>query len=106
MSPEFYWIAVAVVTILSSARLTRLVTWDHFPPIEWARNKYADKTDGSGWQLLAFCGYCFSFWATGAVVLAGWLSGWHEAWWLVNGILGGSYLAAIVMVHDGDEGDS
>lgn len=110
MSPEFFWIAVAVVTILSSARLTRLATFDKFPPVKWARDRYigwTDKTDRRrGWQLLAMCGYCFSFWTTLAVVLAGWLSDWHEAWWIVNGILGASYLAAIVMTFDGDEGDS
>ena len=98
----FYWIAVAAVTITSSARITRLVTYDKFPPVEWLRDKYADATDGSGWQLLAFCAYCASFWVTLAVVLVGYYTDFHEAWWLVNAIFGGSYLAAILMVHDGD----
>lgn len=101
----FFWIAVAAVTITSSARLTRLATYDHLPPVEWLRNKYADATDGSGWQLLAYCAYCASFWITLAVVLSGYASDWHESWWVVNGIFGASYLAAILMVHDGDDED-
>lgn len=115
MSNEFYWVAVAVVTITSASRLTRLATWDHFPPIEWARNKYADLTDGSGWQLLAFCGYCASFWITGLVLLTAYFAGvldrdstaevWTRVWWIVNGTFGASYLAAILMVHDGDDGN-
>jgi hypothetical protein len=109
VSNEFHWIAVAAVTVLSAARLTRLATVDKFPPSVWVRDKYADFTDKTprriGWQLLLYCGYCFSFWATLLVVLAGWLSEWHEAWWVVNCIFGGSYLAAIVMAHDGDDGD-
>lgn len=109
MDPNFYWIAVALVTVTSSARLTRLATVDKFPPMVWFRDKFADFTDGGprrrGWQLLMFCGYCFSFWATLAVVLTGYYSDWHEAWWVVNSILGGSYLAAILMAHDGDIND-
>lgn len=116
---EFEWVAVAVVAVLSAARLTRLATWDKFPPAVWLRDKYADLTDGSGWQLLAFCGYCASFWIFALVVLwadlAGVLDGrtaWgtdgdvaRVIWWFANGILGGSYAAAIVMAHDGDEGE-
>lgn len=119
MSTEFYWLAVVATTILSSSRLTRLATWDHFPPVEWARNKYADLTDGSGWQLLAFCGYCASFWITGLVLLWAWLAGvlpnteaafstaevWTRVWWIVNGVLAMSYVAAVFMARDGDEGD-
>lgn len=101
----FFWIAVAAIVITSSSRITRLLTYDKFPPIQWLRHKYEDATDGSGWQLLAFCPYCASFWVTLAVVLSGYYSDWHTAWWIVNGVFGGSYLAAILMVHDGDDGD-
>lgn len=101
----FYWIAVAAVAITSSARLTRLATYDHLPPVKWLRNKYADLTDGSDWQLLAFCGYCASFWITAAVALWGYFTDFHEPWWVINGIFGASYLAAILMAHDGDDGD-
>lgn len=105
MSDEFYWIAVAAVTVVSSARITRLLTYDQFPPIAWLRDKYGEWTSGSDWQLLGFCAYCMSFWVTLAVVLAGWFSGFHEIWWLVNSAFAGSYLAAIFMVNDSDNGD-
>lgn len=101
----FEWIAVAVVSVLSAARITRLATYDSFPPVVWLRDKYADATDGTGWQILAYCPYCASFWITAAVVLSGWASDWHEAWWLTNAIFGGAYVAAIVMVHDGDDAE-
>jgi hypothetical protein len=118
VSTEFYWLAVVVTTIVSASRLTRLATWDKFPPVVWLRDKYADATDGGGWQLLAFCGYCASFWITALVVAWGWQSGVYsdfgnadappvatQVWWVINGIFAASYLAAILMVHDGDEGD-
>lgn len=103
MSIEFFWIAVAVVTVVSTARLTRLLTYDKFPPIRWVRNKFADFTDGSDWQMLAYCPYCMSFWVSLAVLGVGWGSDWHVVWWFANGVLAASYLAAILMVHDGDE---
>lgn len=106
----FEWLAVAVVTVISSARVTRLVTVDTLPPIKWLREKYEDKTDGSGWQKLTMCGYCFSFWATLVVLLWGWFVSWDgtdgTVWWLINGVLAASYLAAIVMRFDGDEADN
>lgn len=99
------WIAVAIVVVMSSARITRLLTFDKFPPIRWARNKYLDATDGSGWDLLALCPYCMSFWVTLGIVAWGHYTDWNQSWWLVNFIFGASYLAAIVMVFDGDDGD-
>lgn len=104
---DFEWVAVALVAITSAARITRLVTHDAFPPAVWVRMKWDDLTTSkgkpSGWNLLLHCAYCFSFWATVAVVAWGYLSDFDTAWWIVNSIFGGSYLAAIVMVHDGDD---
>lgn len=114
MRIEFYWVAVIATTIVSASRLTRLATWDKFPPVAWLRDKYADATDGTGWQLLAFCGYCASFWITGLVMVWGYLAGAYDfdtratspalVWWIANGVLAASYLAAILMAHDGDDG--
>lgn len=118
MITEFYWTAVAVVTIISAARLTRLAVYDKFPPAQWVRNKYLDAVDGSGWALLALCGFCMSFWVTALIIGWGWLSGVygdglgrpenHTAfliWWAVNGTLAASYLAATYIANDGDDGE-
>lgn len=118
MNAEFYWVAVVLTTIVSASRLTRLATFDEFPPVRWLRNKYAEATDGGGWQLLAFCAYCAGFWVTGAVVVWGLLAGVYDPvsgnqydrvpftlWWAINGIFAMSYLAAILMIHDGDNDD-
>lgn len=113
--PEFYWIAAAAVVVTGSARLTRLLVIDEFPPIAALRNAFEDATDGSKWQRLTMCGYCMSFWATALVVLLGDLAGVFDqkpvaewmtpAWWLLFGTLGASYLAAILMASDGDDSD-
>lgn len=101
----FEWIAVSIVTIISSARLTRLMTHDAFPPVKWLRRKYMEATVDSDWQKLGYCPYCMSFWMTLAVVLSGYYSEWHEVWWLVNTALSASYLAAIFVFYDGDDSE-
>lgn len=125
MNTEFYWVAVAVIAVMSAARITRLATVDKFPPAAWVRNTYADWTENPkhprrlAWQLLLFCGYCFGFWAMLPIVVWGYLAGVFvdpmgspehplafTLWWMCNATLGGSYLAAIVMAHDGDMGDN
>lgn len=105
MSDEFRWVAIAIVTIISSARITRLVTWDTFPPSVWLRIKWDTITRDGSWSILAHCGYCFGLYAAGFTVLTGWLSDWHLAWWLFNGWLAAGYAAAVVMAFDGDDGD-
>lgn len=118
MSDEFYWIAVAVVSVLSTARLTRLVVMDKFPPVVRLKKTFLILTDTSrlaGYQLLVFCGYCLSFWMMALVLFFGWVCGVYGtdpfggssdidfwAWWLFNGTLGGSYLATMIAVRDGD----
>lgn len=106
MSTEFYWVAVALVTIISAARLTRLATFDVFPPARWLRDTWGDIMDAHdltrGWMVLPFCQWCFSFWATLPVVLWGYFTDFHDAWWIVNGALAASYLAAIFMTNDTD----
>lgn len=105
----FEWVAVALVVVMSSARLTRLVTFDSFPPVQWVREKFIEFMDSRaatrGWAMLGYCPWCASFWVTLAVVLSGYFSDWHTAWWLINGSLGASYLAATYMAHDGDDED-
>lgn len=106
MSTEFLWVAIALTTIISSARLTRVVTYDVFPPARWLRDTWGDLMDRSrftqGYAVLLFCQWCFSFWATLGVVLWGHLSGFDTIWWVFNGTMAASYLAAIFMTHDGD----
>lgn len=97
------WLFVAIVTITSSARITRLVAVDSFPPIVRFRMGWDRLTNDGEWSILFHCLYCFSFWATALVIGTGIWSDFHPAWWIVNSIFGASYLAAYVVRFDGDD---
>lgn len=119
MSTEFYWVAVVATTIISASRFTRLATVDKFPPTKAIRNWYENKTDGSDWQWLTLCGYCFSFWAVLVIVIWGDLAGVYsvgvhgdfdtslsaQAWWFFNGVFAVAYLAGVFMAYDGSDGE-
>jgi hypothetical protein len=105
---DFEWVAAFVFASLSSARLTRLVVWDSYPPVARLRAWWDSKTEDSEWNLLLHCGYCFGAWASLAIF--GWftidlvLDGHvHWSWWAFNGWLSVAYLAAIIMAYDGEE---
>lgn len=98
---ELLWVLVAaVVGIVSSARLTRLLTQDDFPPAAWLRIKWDDKTDGSSWNTLFHCHWCMSLWTTLPIGAWAYLSNLHISWWIVNAILAASYLNAMLVERD------
>lgn len=99
----FAWVAAFVLSVVASARITRLVVFDHWPPAVWFRMKWDQWTNDGPWSFLVHCGYCFNVWAALAVVGSGWLSDWHTAWWLVTGWLSVSYLGAVFVAFDGDD---
>lgn len=97
------YLLAAVVGVLSAARITRLITWDDFPPSMWVRDMWDRITNENKWALLFHCPWCMGFWVTAAVALSGWYSDFHFWWWMVNVIFGLSYVAAMIVIRDGDD---
>jgi len=97
------WIIAFVVGSLSAGRITRLLTQDSFPPAVWLRMKWDDKTDDNQWNVLMHCHWCLSFWVTAPIGLWAWLSNLHASWWVFNGILAATYVAAMVVERDEKE---
>ncbi len=95
-------LCAVIVGTVSVARLTRLVTQDSFPPSAWMRSKWDEITDDGPWSKLLHCPFCMSMWLAIPVILWGWLSNLHISWWLFNGWMAVSYLAAIVVMNDGE----
>lgn len=101
------WIAVValLVTIVGAGRLTRLVTYDDYPPTVAIRSWWNRVTKGNGWAKLAYCLWCFSPWAValcvGHLALGFVTAEWVVvSWWVLWGWLAVSYLTAILVRHD------
>jgi hypothetical protein len=100
---EFRQVAALFFTVMATARLTRLVVFDKYPPVAWLRIQWDNLTDKSPWNLLLKCGYCFAPWVALVVGGAGYFSEWHWVWWMITGWLTVAYLGAIVTAYDGDD---
>lgn len=120
MSIEFYWVAVVAIAVLSTARIARLLTIDKFPPVKRLRDRYENKTEGTGWEWLTMCAFCMAPWV--ALFVLGWgdLAGvfdgepaWGQvddtfnrpAWIAFNGWLAVAYLAGSYVARDGSGED-
>jgi hypothetical protein len=96
------WLAAAAVPvgIVAAARLTRLVTKDHWPPMSWVRNKYTEMTKGTEWSVLAECPFCVAPYVVAADLAWALKGDLDRNWWLFNGWLAASYAASWIVVRD------
>lgn len=98
------FVVALLTTVLSAARLTRLIVNDSWPPVLWVKGKWDAWTDRSprrqAWWLLLQCPWCLSPWMTLLVGAWGVLSHLHWTWWAFNGWLALAYLAGMVVFHD------
>lgn len=97
-----------IVAVFAVGRITRLVTFDNYPPVKWFRDKWDAKTGESGWNELLHCPYCFSTYPALVIVpaFAVGLSGWDVfttflgVWWVGCSTLAVAYLAASFVASD------
>ena len=88
-------LAALIVTVVGSARLTRVITHDDYPPSMALRIWWDTVTKDGPWSKLVHCPWCMGPWVT-AIALASFIVsflhpalGW--AWWLFWGWLALSY---------------
>lgn len=100
---QFTIVCAVIVGVMATARLTRLVVFDTYPPMAWIRNQWRRLVGNSEWSKLVDCPYCAAPYLAAGVLAAGELSDYGLWWWIVCGWLGASYVAAIVVRFDGDD---
>lgn len=101
-------LVLGIIGIVSVARVTRLVTHDTWPPMEWARPRIAARL--KGWAELIVCPFCVAPYLM--VVQIAWflllyenVSTTHFLWFWVlpNAWWAFSYLASIIVAYDQPE---
>lgn len=98
------YIVAVLVLVLGAGRLTRIITYDDFPPAIWARAAWDRVTNDGDWAKLAHCFWCAGPWVTLAAM------GWFAAglavtwiawtWWLFWGWLALSYVTSMIVARD------
>jgi hypothetical protein len=91
-----------ILLSLATARLTRLLVNDDWPPSTWFRIKWDTITKDGIWSKIVHCPWCASPYI--AAILLAWavLSNLHWSWWLFTGWLAVSYVASWIVFHDED----
>ena len=98
------WVVATIVGVVSVARTARLLIYDEFPPVAWLRaNILARYKEDSKWSVLWQCQYCVTPYMAAVMFLWAWASDLNTAWWVINGVWAGSYIAAIVVSYDQPE---
>lgn len=102
LANEPHYILAIIVGILSVARTARLLIFDDFPPIMWARVRVRAwvKNEDSKWLGLLDCPFCMAPYLTAGMLTWAWLSDLHWTWWVINGWWAASYLAATYVAYD------
>lgn len=99
------YIGAFLLIVFTSARLTRVLVFDDFPPAAWIRVQWDSRTAGSGWNELFHCPYCMGVWvALPVTVLAvGFTLGWGVfgtilgLWWVFCAWMAVAYLSGIIV---------
>jgi hypothetical protein len=95
--------AALIVGILSVARTARLIGFDEYPPMVWLRDRWDERIGDEGWGKLIHCPFCATPYLAAGMALWFWLGGEHWTWWVINGVWGFSYVAAIIVAYDQPE---
>jgi hypothetical protein len=98
--PTLYWLAVVATAVLGTARLTRLLVFDSYPPVAWLRAQWDRATGDGPWSQLVHCGFCAAPWIAVATLAWGYFTDLHWSWWVFYGWLAISYLAAAFVAWD------
>jgi hypothetical protein len=98
------WVLATIVGVLSVARTARLLIYDDFPPMVWLRVRFLSLfAEDNKWSKIAECQYCVTPYLAAGMLGWAWISDLNVAWWVINGIWAGSYVAAIVVSYDQPE---
>ena len=96
-------IPAILVAVFGVGRLSRVLTYDAFPPAAWARIQWDKITKDGSWSKLAHCQWCATPWIMAVCIAWGYFTSLHWSWWVLWGWLALSYLASIVIARDEPE---
>lgn len=94
-------LAVAVA-VFGTARLTRIATYDDYPPAEWVRAQILARI-GERWGKVATCIWCGQPYVVILCMAWGYFSGMHWSWWAFWGWMALSQAGSTLLAYDEPE---
>lgn len=102
--PEWAYLLVAIIVgTLGTARATRLLVDDSYPPSAWVRDKWRALTNDGAWSSLVDCAFCAAPYIAAVNGAYAWASDLHWSWWMLNIWAAVAYASAIIVVRDTPE---
>jgi hypothetical protein len=94
------YLTAFLLTVGASARMTRLIVQDAYPPVAWMRQWWYAHIPAR-WAMLVTCAHCAAPWVTLVVGGVGYGLGFPTAWWLATAWLTASWLAGMLLERMG-----
>jgi hypothetical protein len=91
-----------LVAVLGTARLTRIIAHDDYPPSEWVRAHWIALV-GEGWGKLATCIWCAQPYVAAICIAWAYFSEMHWSWWVFWGWLALSQAGSTLLAYDEPE---
>lgn len=95
----FVLICAALVAVFATARWTRLIVDDQYPPTRWLTERFV-RLVPEKWGVLVECVWCTSPYIAAIIVGWGWATDLHWSWWFVNSIAALSWLTGFLGTRD------
>lgn len=91
------------VAVMGVGRLTRIITYEDYPPSVWFRMRWVKLTKGGGWSKLFTCIWCLPPWMMAFCLIWAYFSALHWTWWWFWTPLALAYLSSIIIRRDEPE---
>lgn len=98
-------IFIGLIAVIGTARITRFITEDTFPPMVRVRDAWIARFNTSGWAELAICPFCVSVYISAGTIATGLLLDFGPLWVVIYSWLSLAYAAAILVARDIPNGE-
>lgn len=98
----FHLVLAVLIAVFGTARLTRIATYDDYPPAEWVRAHILALL-GDRWGKGATCIWCGQPYVVAICMAWGYFSGLHWTWWAFWGWMALSQAGSTLLAYDEPE---
>jgi hypothetical protein len=100
--PLLHTLLAIAVGVFGTARLTRIIVHDDYPPAEWVRSHWVARV-GEDWGKLATCIWCAQPYVAAGCLAWGYFSDMHWSWWAFWGWMALSQAGSTLLAYDEPE---